>query len=86
MDEMDNKGVVNPAMDSVENETVETSITYLEKSLDVLNLTGVVKEYLGPWWKGACCRKSRERVVLNDISLSLKAGQITAILGNSGKQ
>lgn len=55
------------------------------KSLDVLNVKYVVREWVGSWWKGACFRRVREKVVLDDISLRLKSGEITAILGNSGK-
>lgn len=55
-----------------------------ERSLDVLNVRYVVREWVGSWWKGACFRKTRRKVVLNDISLRLRAGEITAVLGNSG--
>ena len=54
-------------------------------TLSVIGLTYVVKEWVGPWWKGACLRKQRRKVVLNDVTMQLKTGQITAILGNSGK-
>lgn len=62
-----------------------TDSTLGVKSLDVLNVRYVVREWVGSWWKGACFRKVRQKVVLDDISIRLKSGEITAILGNSGK-
>ena len=56
----------------------------LNSTLSVIGLSYTIKERLGPWWKGACFRKQRSKVVLNDVTMQLKTGQITAILGNSG--
>ncbi|XP_052820665.1 ATP-binding cassette sub-family G member 5-like isoform X1 [Mya arenaria] len=52
--------------------------------LDVLNLKYVVRDWVGPWWKGACFRKLRHKCIINDVTLRLKSGEITGILGNSG--
>lgn len=59
-------------------------VSKYEKHLDVKNVSYVVKEWVGPWWKGACLRKTRRKRVLNDVSIRLTSGEITAILGNSG--
>ena len=56
----------------------------VRSTLNVSNVTYVVREYVGPWWKGACLRKTRRKTVLENISLQVKSGEITAILGNSG--
>jgi ABC-type glutathione transport system ATPase component len=61
-------------------DTTEEAIS----SLSVQNVNYVVKEWVGPWWKGACFRKIRSKTVLRDISLHVKSAEITAILGNSG--
>jgi hypothetical protein len=55
-----------------------------ETTLSVLNVSYVVKERIGPWWKGACFRRIKHKVVLRDASMHMKSGQITAILGGSG--
>ncbi|KAJ8308059.1 hypothetical protein KUTeg_012933 [Tegillarca granosa] len=52
-----------------------------------LNLLGVnydVKEYVGPWYKGACFRYRRHKKVLRDVTVQFKGGELTALLGNSG--
>ena len=54
-------------------------------TMSIIGLNYTVKEWIGPWWKGACLRKQRKKKVLTDITMQLKSGQITAILGNSGK-
>ena len=54
-------------------------------TLSVLNVSMVVKERIGPWWKGACLRRIRHKIVLRDACMHMKSGQITAILGGSGK-
>lgn len=56
-----------------------------KSALTVSNVGYVVKEWAGPWWKGSCFKKARRKLVLKDISFQVKAGEITAILGNSGK-
>lgn len=55
-----------------------------QSSLSLLNINYEVKERIGPWWKGAIFRKVIHKQVLKEISIHLKSGQITAILGNSG--
>ncbi|XP_052766024.1 ATP-binding cassette sub-family G member 5-like [Mya arenaria] len=62
----------------------EHSVKDTFKYLDVYNVNYEVKEWVGPWWKGACFRKIRHKQVLNNVTLRLKSGEITAILGNSG--
>ncbi|KAL4238380.1 hypothetical protein ACF0H5_003089 [Mactra antiquata] len=53
-------------------------------TLNIYNVGYVVKEWVGPWWKGACLRKVKKKTVLRNISLQVKEGKMTAILGNSG--
>ncbi|KAH3859051.1 ATP-binding cassette sub-family G member 5-like isoform X2 [Dreissena polymorpha] len=53
-------------------------------TLSVLNVCYVVKERVGPWWKGACLRRIRHKLVLRDACMHLKSGQLTAVLGGSG--
>lgn len=55
-----------------------------ETTLSVLNVSYVVKERIGPWWKGACLRRIKHKIVLRDASMHMRSGQITAILGGSG--
>ncbi|KAJ8308058.1 hypothetical protein KUTeg_012932 [Tegillarca granosa] len=57
------------------------------EDLPTLNLLHVhydVKEYIGPWYKGACLRHKSNKKILRDITAQFKAGEITALLGNSG--
>lgn len=65
-------------VNSVEKISPQTS------TLSIIGLNYTVREWVGPWWKGACLRKQRKKLVLNDITMQLKTGQITAVLGNSG--
>lgn len=62
----------------------ENTGSNIQRALSVSDVTYVVKEYVGPWWRGACFRKTKRKTVLKNISLHVKAGEITAILGNSG--
>ena len=83
-------GITNVVYDDDENNLVrgtDSSVKHDtgDKSLDILNVKYVVQQWMGSWWKGACFRKVRQKVVLDDISIRLKSGEITAILGNSGK-
>lgn len=71
-----NRSIVSP----VTEELSETQST-----LNISHISYVVREWVGPWWTGVCFRKTRKKNVLKDISLQVKAGEITAILGNSGK-
>lgn len=57
----------------------------LYTTLSVLNVSCVVKERVGPWWKGACLRRIRHKIVVRDTCMHMKSGQITGILGSSGK-
>ena len=54
-------------------------------TLSVLNVSYIVKERVGPWWKGACLRRIRHKIVLRDVCMHMQGGQLTAILGASGK-
>lgn len=53
-------------------------------TLNLLDVNYEVKERVGPWWKGACFRKQRKKSVLRDVTMQLKSGLLTAILGSSG--
>ena len=53
--------------------------------LDVSHVTYTVKERLGGWYQGCCLREKVEKVVLDDVSLRASGGEVTALLGNSGK-
>ena len=53
-------------------------------TLSVLNVSYMVKERVGPWWKGACLRRIRHKIVLRDVCMHMQGGQLTAILGSSG--
>lgn len=53
-------------------------------TLNLLHVHYDVKEYMGPWYKGACLRHKRNKKILRDITAQFKAGEITALLGNSG--
>lgn len=53
-------------------------------SLSLLNINYQIKEFVGPWWKGACLRKRQTKSVLNSINIQFKSGEMTAILGSSG--
>lgn len=53
-------------------------------TLNLLEVNYEVKERVGPWWKGACFRKQRKKTVLRDVTMQLKSGLLTAILGSSG--
>ncbi|KAK3598078.1 hypothetical protein CHS0354_014614 [Potamilus streckersoni] len=54
------------------------------RTLSLLQVSYVVKQWAGPWWKGACLRPVLYKTVLSNITMQLKSGQITALLGNSG--
>ena len=54
-------------------------------TLSVLNVSYMVKERVGPWWKGACLRRIRHKIVLRDVCMHMQGGQLTAILGSSGR-
>lgn len=64
---------------------VEGELHRSDNTLNIDNVGYVVNVRHGPWWKGACFRKVRKKTVLSNISMQVKAGKITAILGNSGK-
>ncbi|KAL3872733.1 hypothetical protein ACJMK2_035937 [Sinanodonta woodiana] len=65
-------------VDVVQQELDET------RTLSLHHVSYVVKQGAGPWWKGACLRPVISKTVLNQITMQLKSGQITALLGNSG--
>ncbi|XP_076095553.1 ATP-binding cassette sub-family G member 5-like [Mytilus galloprovincialis] len=53
-------------------------------TLNLLNINYDIKQYVGPWWKGACFRKRQTKTVLSNINVQFKSGEMTAILGSSG--
>jgi len=55
-----------------------------QTTLSVLNVSYVVNERVGPWWKGACLRRIRHKLVLRDVCMHVRSGQMTGILGGSG--
>ena len=61
-----------------------SDISVVQSALNISSVFYVVRERVGPWWSGACFRKTRSKIVLRDITLQAKAGEVTAILGNSG--
>ncbi|XP_067682039.1 ATP-binding cassette sub-family G member 5-like [Haliotis asinina] len=61
-----------------------TSSDTVPPVLNIKDVTYTVREWEGPWWKGACFRKRRKKTVLNNITMSLKGGRITALIGSSG--
>lgn len=73
-----NQNKVTPISDIGDIDTDNAS------TLNISNINYVVREWTGPWWKGSCFRKPKIKTVLRDISLQVKSGEITAILGNSG--
>ncbi|VDI50556.1 ATP-binding cassette sub-family G member 5-like isoform X1 [Mytilus galloprovincialis] len=66
----------NPDADEDERQITPT--------LNLLNISYNVSEFLGPWWKGACFRQKKQKRVLNDINIQFRSGELTAILGSSG--
>ena len=56
-----------------------------DRSLSVLGCTYIVQGYHDPWWKGCCCRVQHQRAVLQNVSMHLRAGEVTGIMGNSGE-
>ena len=62
-----------------------TKETVKSRCLDVDGVSYSVKLREGAWWKGACFRKQQERHILRDVTLRVRSGGITAILGNSGR-
>ncbi|XP_064623528.1 ATP-binding cassette sub-family G member 5-like [Lineus longissimus] len=54
-------------------------------TLNVRNLTCSVKETPTGWWKRKCaCMSRSRRVILDNVSMRLRSGQLTAVLGTSG--
>lgn len=56
-----------------------------EFALNLKDITYTVEEYIGRWWQGACFRKKRSKRVLDNVTTQFRSGEITAILGSSGK-
>ena len=54
-------------------------------TLNLLNVGYEITEYIRPWWTGACFRQKQKKIVLNEISCQFRSGELTAILGSSGK-
>ncbi|KAK3598669.1 hypothetical protein CHS0354_020431 [Potamilus streckersoni] len=71
-------GFSKSQVDVIQQELDET------KTLSLHRVSYVVKQGAGPWWKGVCLRPEIYKTVLSNITMQLKSGQITALLGNSG--
>ena len=54
-------------------------------TLTIRHLKYVITERRGPWWRGACFRKARHKTVLNNVTMSIRSGQLTAVAGSSGE-
>lgn len=54
-----------------------------QEGLQVQDVTYTVAE--SPWWEGCCGRTKRIKPILQGVSLCVKRGQLTALLGNSGE-
>lgn len=68
-----------------QNPDADEDERHLIPTLNLLNVSYDVTEYIGPWWKGACFRSKKEKRVLHDINVQFRSGELTAILGSSGK-
>ena len=53
--------------------------------LALQNIRYDVRYRSGPWWKGACFRQEHVKHVLHDVNLALPVGQLTGVMGSSGK-
>ncbi|RUS80974.1 hypothetical protein EGW08_011249, partial [Elysia chlorotica] len=53
-------------------------------NLNIINLTYTVKEKPGHWWNRRLLSKSKDKIVLKNISMTFTRGEITAIVGTSG--
>ncbi|XP_067682300.1 ATP-binding cassette sub-family G member 5-like [Haliotis asinina] len=71
---------VSPTPSEVACENDKTSAGIVS----IRDVSYTVKEWMGPWWKGACFRERRQRKVLKNISMLLESGKMTAIIGSSG--
>ncbi|XP_041352324.1 ATP-binding cassette sub-family G member 5-like [Gigantopelta aegis] len=69
---------VTPLVEDVDADTANFT------TLTIRNLKYVINERRGPWWKGACFRKVRRKTVLNNVTMSIESGQLTAVAGSSG--
>ncbi|KAJ8308060.1 hypothetical protein KUTeg_012934 [Tegillarca granosa] len=63
---------------------IEEEERFAAPSLNLLGVNYEVKERVGSWYKGACFRPIRKKKVLRDITIQLRGGQLTALLGSSG--
>ena len=57
----------------------------LRHELAVQDVCYTVKVWQGSWWKGCCLRQRQQKCVLNKVTAHMQSGQLTAILGNSGR-
>ncbi|OWF44862.1 ATP-binding cassette sub-family G member 5-like [Mizuhopecten yessoensis] len=62
----------------------EEELRAARPTLNLLNVKYEVSEKVGPWWKGACFRRSKSKTVLRDFTAQFRGGEIVAILGSSG--
>ena len=72
-------------MDVVHPEEVIVPAGQVTHTLSILGLTYIVQKTEGSWWKGCCFRPKQLRRVLRNVSIHLKSGEVSALLGNSGK-
>ncbi len=54
-------------------------------TLRVDGVSYTVTHRTGSWWKGSFCKQKQEKLILNNVSVYLRSGELTAVLGNSGK-
>ena len=66
--------------------TEEEELRAAIPTLNLLNVQYEVKTRIGPWWRGGPCRPFRTKTVLRDFTAQFNGGEITAILGSSGKE
>ncbi|XP_055879277.1 ATP-binding cassette sub-family G member 5-like isoform X1 [Biomphalaria glabrata] len=67
-----------------EGEVLESDASQEAPSLNIIGLSYVVKERVGHWWTGSCCRSARTKVVLNNLCMTFATGELTALVGTSG--
>jgi len=61
------------------------SLDTRDPSLVMKNIDYCVKKRTGPWWKGCCLRPIEQKHILKKVNVKFESGELTAILGSSGK-